>query len=382
VSSNTVSRFASLLAAASAALAPWAVAADDFVVDDVVISNPDVPIADPEFNAVDARMVWQSGDGDVWVADVDPATGLLTPRDGRGTLVGTNAAPLADTLNGPEWSYGSDGTFVVFTQDAGDVDWIAASREIAPNQWISNRLGKGGGRYSPVGSPPSNPGPASVIHNLLTQSGPVVQEFRDILNPDSRQLVDLPVSRGARWVEGRDLIVTSTLLSGVRQIAVQDVITGQRSVLGTGGGEKVLPFGWYAPELDSTLVVAKLGARRIVIYRDSGEGWEPYRIFTLPSPRPYVHSPEPFVYQGTSYLTIVAADDDAGVGGQPVGASDIWIANIDPAAPFFRQVSTSAQEGNRTDPEAFVLDSGPVIYYTQYLSGPNTYLLRRADTGL
>lgn len=370
------------LAVLIAPVVPPLSAADAFEIDDVVISNPDIPIADPEFDSADSRIVWQDGPGNVWVADVDTATGLLSPLSGMGTLVASSAAPLVKTLNGPEWAFGSDGSFVLYTQYVGDRLWLAAATETVPGQWTSSLLGDGLDRFSPVGSPPGTDGPARAVYNAALGET-FVQEYRDVLHRQSRELVRLPVSRGGRWVEGRDLIVTSALVNGVRQIIVQDVTTGERTPVSSGSTQdKVLPFGWYAPELGTTLISAKLGARRVIIYRETDGGWEPWYLFSLPSSRPYVHSPEPFVYEGKSYLAVVAADDDAGPGGQPSGPTDIWIAGIDPEAPFFRQVSTTEQEGNRTDPEPFVLDSGPVIYYTQYLSGPNTFLLRKAATGL
>ncbi len=53
---------------------------------------------DPEILQIDARMVFQTGGGDVWIAELDPATGLFLSTDGKDSLVDTGAAPIAGDL--------------------------------------------------------------------------------------------------------------------------------------------------------------------------------------------------------------------------------------------------------------------------------------------
>jgi hypothetical protein len=78
--------------------------ADPFVPDDLVVSDPAVSLPDPEFDTVGNQVAWQDRDGlELWVADVDPVNGTLSPPDGRGTLIATNVVPISRVRNGPEW---------------------------------------------------------------------------------------------------------------------------------------------------------------------------------------------------------------------------------------------------------------------------------------
>ncbi len=61
-------------------------------------------------------MVFTDGNRTVWLADLDPRTGLFTTDTGRQVLVDTGHARLADTDNGPEFGIDRDGWSIVYTK--------------------------------------------------------------------------------------------------------------------------------------------------------------------------------------------------------------------------------------------------------------------------
>ncbi len=144
---------------------------------------------------------------------------------------------------------------------------------------------------------------------------------------------------------------------------------------------------WKDPEFNNELVffalVDDLGppsgdptGQHLDIYRQINGTWQKINtIAPAPPNRPNYYSPEPFVYNGKSYIFFTAA-----AGGNGSTDADVWIAAIDPAAPLSRQVSASTP-GKRFDPEVLILTGGPVIYYTENSSN-GVRLLHRSATGL
>jgi hypothetical protein len=358
----------------------------DFEIDDVIVSDPQISLADPEFDQSGSRLVWQDGAGDIWTAAIDPVSGEMSPRSGQGTLVASGASPLLKTLNGPEWAFGSNGAFVVFTRSVGDRQWLAIARELLPGIWNSTLLTDGIDRFSPVGSAGGDvDAPARITYFRRVGPSGLLTGYRDLLDPASENVIALPQVRGARWVPGRDEIVASARVGGVEQIVLQETVSGAIHLVGLGGAQpKIQPFAWYAPEFDEILILAALGPRDIVVYRENASGnWLPFYVFALPSERGFVTSLEPLTWNGRSYIVAVAAEEeDSGVGGKPGGPSDIWVASADRDAPFFRQITESGADVVRLDPEAFLLEDEVVVFYTQLVSGSATFVLRRAATGL
>src|SRR5262245_31116917 len=89
----------------------------------VNVGSPVSTFFAPEIWQEDPMMAWQDGNtNDIWVCKLDPATGDLIPKSGRGTRIG-KAAPFEGdwvwillfgkgergTLNGPEWGNSQEG---------------------------------------------------------------------------------------------------------------------------------------------------------------------------------------------------------------------------------------------------------------------------------
>jgi len=186
-------------------------------------------------------------------------------------------------------------------------------------------------------------------------------------------------------VENLEIFITSAIINNVRQVVLINTATGSVKQLTSDPEPKFLPFMWYAPEFGELVFMTMINKTDIGIFRKISGQWTNIYRFTIPSTKPFVHSPEPFVYQGKSYIVTVAADELGSPGNwlaQPVGPTEIWIAGIDQSTPFFRRVDDPAEDHNRLDPEAFTTENGPVVYYTEKNLDFNSFLLRRAATGL
>jgi hypothetical protein len=109
-----------------------------------------------------------------------------------------------------------------------------------------------------------------------------------------------------------------------------------------------------------------------------------YMSFPSPSSNPAydkIASPEPFVYQGQSYVIFMASSSPYETS---YHNSEIWIAKIDSLDPLMRMVSDTSV-GIRTDPEAFATPDSLLVYYTEVIqpSSPDAiYRLRKCDTGI
>ena len=153
---------------------------------------------------------------------------------------------------------------------------------------------------------------------------------------------------GARFIEGLDAFVTTMRINDINQVVYVDATTGAYQQLTHDLVNRNGPFMWFAPDVGEHgeyVFMAMMNTTKIGIWRQDANGaWYLYYKFNIPSAKEYVSSPEPFVYNGKSYIITVAALQLGEVGNfpyQPIGQTEIWIAGIDPNNPFFRRVDDS-----------------------------------------
>ena len=68
--------------------------------------SPTPDLIDFEFSQSRAQLCWNDEIGNLWIGNVDRATGDFVPADGKGILVDPDSMRYADaqkTKNGPEW---------------------------------------------------------------------------------------------------------------------------------------------------------------------------------------------------------------------------------------------------------------------------------------
>jgi hypothetical protein len=170
------------------------------------------------------------------------------------------------------------------------------------------------------------------------------------------------------------LLSTAVVPSGLRQIFYYDFQQNDlRQITFNNSYKLQSPETWSSPEFggETLFIIAERSrppggemealARVYGRARDS-EDWIVYTAIRSPDPeKPYVAAPYPFVYDGATYVSFRtqrwAGSDQA---------ADIWVVNlsVDPQDRVFRMVSTPGN-GRRYDHEVFIIDTGPVVYYTE-----------------
>ncbi len=137
---------------------------------------------------------------------------------------------------------------------------------------------------------------------------------------------------------------------------------GQRS--GADAGKKTDPFGFFAPELSKTLIVAIEDQRRVVVYEpESADVFIRRATIELPADaEPFVYSVEPFSTQGHSYFTLHAQADQ--VTPPKPTVSSIWLLSMDPidGERIVRRVD-DGQSAHRIDPEWFIGENEVFVYF-------------------
>ena len=144
---------------------------------------------------------------------------------------------------------------------------------------------------------------------------------------------------------------------------------------------------WQAPEFQEYIFFANINTQALGVYRYIDGEWTLFYKIQIPTDLPYLQFPRLLVYQGRSYVALVAAEKRVnGPGGQwlglPGGECEIWLVGVNPDQPLMYRVSDDTEVSVRTDPEFVVLDNGPVIYYSQWNKDLGTFVLCRARTGL
>jgi len=351
----------------------------------VLVSDPTDSIQDPEFDQIGYHMAWQDLGGNLWLADVNPSTGDISPLNGKGQLLDTGLFPFYISGNGPEWSYGKGKANIVYAVYNGGVPQLKAARADSAGVWGPVVLSKANSRSGALGSTTSNSGPPMIAYQVTLASGNSVAGWRSLYNSSS-ELMSSASRRGGRFVDGGPGIVAMSRFNNESQIALIDTQTKAVTQLTFDSGEKVSPFMWWAPELGEYLVLTVVDSRILAIYRKISGQWQRYLSLIIPSRFEFLTSPEVLVVNNASYFAIVTAERLEPKGPLlhwPAGRSEIWIGGIDPVSPFFRRVDDPTRDALRVEPEFLVLSNGvPIVYYSEQDEINGKTLLFRAATGL
>jgi hypothetical protein len=357
---------------------------DAFVADDQVVSDPAASLPDPEFDNASSQLVWEYDDGsELWVGDIDPATGALLPRDGRGTLIAVDVAEINLAKNGPEWMLSSNGSEVVYAKRIG-ADWnLHRAVETAPGLWTSSVVPDSLGGMGPIGSQDAgDPTPRALF---LRQPGGVgyrlwMRELDDVgTERIAPQMMAFP-----RWVPGERAMVGSRDVNGIGRIAKWDLDTGLTEDLTLDGVDHGSVFFFNAPELGGEQLFFTTHAESpgrpetLVTWRRVGGVWQPQRQITMPPAFPFVISPEPFEWDGRSYVSFLASQEPLN---SDNGRSVVYVATLIPQAGDAYRLISNSTPMIRKDPESYVGGARPWVYYTEvHPSGRR--ILHRCELGL
>jgi hypothetical protein len=343
-------------------------------------------ISDYEFDHINNQFAWGDRDGNIWIANVDPVTGDFVPRNGKGVLADTGAVYVLYCGNGPEWTYSAAGNFVTYTKyvdpngpkDASNYG-VGAAR---PTQgvWQGALMPGGAGYQEPAGTQnPNDPDPR-LFYKVNTGSWQMLASPADANLAAGTPIPGSNLSKGSeRWVPGQnEVIFTEEFLSrsGVkqRQVFLYDGKSNTTQQLTSDSGTKDAAFMWQAPEFNNAYVFfAAVNSQTIRFYRQISVGADPAQsqwqaIATMPIPAgapKYLNSPEPFTYQGHSYVFYLRSTSTDPT--DPTVPTQTWLTSLN--GDINRQISDPAVSGRvRIDPEYFITEQGPYIYYNRRLT--------------
>lgn len=377
------SRQLAFLAACLGSLLMLPAARAQWVPNETLVSTQ-VDLIDYEFSQSRGMIAWNDCCGSLWIASVDRATGKFVPADGKGLLIDPDSMTFQDaqkTKNGPEWVSMLGGDTLVYTKYAGRhtdgnsrIGYAApltgasvCSYVSADGYWCAADLGPEVTRKAPYGSKVDND-PAPRISYVDNQEN---HFWRELLNPATEQPIpDFPASNypirlticSDPNVAGARSVVYPVTVDGVQQAFWRDFDTGVVTQLTFDAGTKYEVWMWCAPEYGNELMFftlvdqVELRAYRFLSTNGGPKQWTPVYSQTAPAGN-QIFSPEPFVYKGKSYVFMAQTVKPNKF------RSEIWIASLDPNAPLFKRITPTDPLQTRTDPEVFITDSGPRIYY-------------------
>lgn len=333
-------------------------------------ASPEAELIDYEFSQSRAQIAWNDTLGNLWVADVDRASGRFVPADGRGVVVDPDSMTFQDaqkTKNGPEWVPTARGDVLVHTKYAGrhtdGNSRIGLAWDDGSGVWTSSIL-SGAVRKAPYGSSVAgDPAPRiSYVDNrevhywaelFVPGSERRIEDFPDSHYPVRHVACSRPDVAGARG------IVYPVTVDGVDQVFYRDFDRNTSQQLTFDAGQKYEVWMWCAPEYGDELVFFTLvDQTELRVYRQLGGVWT--AVFRQAAPRGNkIYSPEPFTWNGKSYIFM----------SQTVRPnkfrSEVWVSNIDATAPVFKRITPTEPLRTRTDPEVFITDAGPRIYFNR-----------------
>ena len=334
--------------------------------------------------AGNARLAWTDGKLNLWVANVDYATGAFVPANGRGVKVDTNTALVTTYGNGPEWAFSALGSQLVYTkylpdQPPSDATAGVGVATMVNGSWTNELLDDSLQRISPIATLDLTDAAAKIQYQDTTKTKTFWRVVTD--GAEEHQITVKGYSAGARrWVPGTGkVILTGKAASGYNQIFLFDTNTGDTQQLTNENGNVSGAMMWQAPEYNNEYVFfGVLNGKMLVVYRQLPDAngqltWQVIQRNSLPAGFPYVWSPEYFVHNGRSYIFFQM--NKTSVASNMSKPSQIGMVGILPDNNTLVNLTPdTATSRVRMDPEYYITAQGPFIYY-------NRYQLATTDTG-
>lgn len=357
------------------------------------------------------RANWTDRSGNIWIAHLDPTTGIFTNPNVNDELADTSAYFWNTWGNGPEWAFS--------TQNGQVVSQLVYSRwqpgQPAQPQPKAGYAGaafttqtgynsNGSANWQPkflpgaivAGSMNSNLPEASQC-NSDTQALVVWKSFSSPLRlytegvssagGTAPTLLPFPTGVTSNGIGERFVPCTHQLLyqasapygttgQTVQQVFWYNIDTGVTEQLTNDPVNKYAGFMFQAPDFNDNYIFFTLANHQnINVYEQQGTNPDGSPIFqlvnTIFSPDPnetYMNSPEPFINCTpvcTTYIfvTLAASNSQNGIE-DPNGLA---VIALNPKTPLFNilvQANAPATR-QRLDPEYFITTQGPILYYNR-----------------
>lgn len=360
-----------------------------------VKASPTRGLIDPEFNRAKGQFTWVDLQGSIWIGGIDKRTGELVPADGKGVLIERRGAAdggLGFTLNGPEWVLGGATDRIVYTRFLPDLPETPENARLgvawqrADGTWTRRTLEPDVPLNGPYGSDTAGDPAPKISYNDAAGN----RFWRELDRPGSEEaLPGLPKEQFpvVRFARGDRAAIYPLAVDGVDQVFRYDLDSKALEQLTFGSGVKEQPWMWRAPEFgDELVLMSTVGKRRLVLYRKGQDPadparWAPWSAITAPLDG-RIFSTEPFTYDGKSYALMMVI-----VGEYP---TSIWVVDFDPVNPMLRRLTPELPDRARADPEVFITDAGPIVFFGRYDPTKGNYWLcercaeglYRAETGI
>jgi acetyl esterase/lipase len=378
----------------SAARSPAAPVPDvAFKPDDVRMGDSQFAYIDPEFLQTEGRAVFLDSRLDIWVGEIDAATGLFRSESGRDQRVDTGISQWSRYSNGPEWGLDAKGPALFYVknnaQGAGQL-WRAEP------PWDNPRLTPlthDTDIHNWICEPSVNPALPStrvIVYHGKPRAPSNVDAWLDEdkpgqLHPFTERMIV------ARWAYNTNLVTFAYRArpgqTEPSQVLLVDTDTGRSRVITADEGNKIDPWLWQAPEFGGeVLLCANTNSHALGIYRDAkrdGSPWHRIATLRLPADAPHqtLKSIEPVNggrgAWGRSYFTVQAGDDKD-------KDTSIWLFGFSADGQhLIRRLDNGAQTGKparRLDPESYLGDRELFVYYTLVGDGPSQF--HRCRTGI
>lgn len=393
------------------------------------------------FGDGNSRFNWTDRTGNLWIAHLDPSTGLLPNQSGQDELVdGPNSAAFWNIWgNGPEWTFSTQNGKVISqlvysryadqeykitgylgaayaTQTAyattTNSGWSASFFPGAINGPGNGQTGSSNSNLPEGSQCNTDPVGLAMYKNMV--ASPNIETFTVALSQQSTSTMT-PITNsngiGERFVPcTHQLLFQGSATSGThtfQQVFWYNLDTQAIQQLTTDNTSKYAGFMFQAPDFaplvgsaPNPYIFFTVASRTTIeVYEQNGtnpaNGAPTFQLvnqITSPDPQePYMNSPEPFIHCTplcqTYVFTSLAKTSDAQNGiSQPIGLA---IVALNPATPMFKILAAAQKTPSiqREDPEYFITANGPYIYYSriQVLSATTPYVNQGfyyMDTGL
>ena len=369
--------------------------AGSFVVNDVVVSDPSGSLTDMEFDkTATPRQSWQEHDGNVWVANVDPAAGTWSPPDGKQILIATNAVPIQDTRQGPEWASDNRGDRVLFTGAiSGGMQIYQSTYNQQTGQYDVLPVAQSSGTALAHGShTPGDPHPR-LLYTIPAANGKVSQHtygWREIDNPQTGGTLPSDFIM-PEWVDGRSAwvngqysysIVATKTVSALDQVVFYDTGSGITTQLTRTGSSARFPVMWLDPACNCWLLTAILDNAKIGVWEEQSDGrWLLVNQLRPPTQLPYLFKPDYFIWNGASYLAYSTSNQKDGRKQALNDVGEVWVTRVSGQGPFRHRQVNDPSVTHIKDVENLTLTTGVYCYYTEILQDGRR-LIHKAATGL
>ena len=347
-------------------------------------------LRDPEFSQSRAQFTWVDITGHLWVGNVDRTTGLFDPPDGKGQLIDPDSMTSDDIellTNGPEWVTAAKTDHIVYTKFLPGKPHelqharLAFAHQAEDGTWSHRFISPRRHYIVPYAS--SDRGDTAPRINYFDLHGN--HYWRDLFDWTSETIVPQcpPSFFPMRFVQGARAVVFVAPVDGVSQVFRYWLDHQALEQLTFDDGDKGLhnaPWMLQSPEFGNEFVFFTIvDDRELRIYRQSAstKDWMIIRRVTAPQGGE-LSSAEPFTHNGRTYVFVQSSVLPSKF------PSAIFLSNINAQRPLFRQLTPDTPLLIRHDPEVFITDHGPYIYFKRHFraAGPNTGGIYRAHTGL